>query len=63
MAERDTKESDITSLYRTWSGIRTTLAGVTFELTLALRRQFRAGYARGVRALRDSVTESLAKEG
>ena len=63
MADSDTRECDITSLYRTLGEIKAVLAEFEFKVMVSLAKGRRVLYTRGARAYHHSLHYCIEKKG
>jgi len=63
MADRDTKQIDLESLYRLHGEVRAGLSNISHKITLQIQRHYRNLLSLGVRAVRDSLDECMKKGG
>ena len=63
MADSDTKECDITSLYRTLGEIQAVISEFSFKVAVSLAKGRRILYTRGARAYHHSLHYCIEKKG
>ena len=63
MSDSDTKECDITSLYRTLGEMKAVISGFSFKVIVSLVRARRIGYITAARAFDHSLHYCIEQKG